>query len=75
MLARILFVYAKLNPIIKYVQGMNEILAPIYFVFANDPSSDFSEYAEADSFYCFQNIMIHLKDIFIKTMDNSEKGI
>jgi hypothetical protein len=53
VLARILFVYAKLNPIIKYVQGMNEILAPIYFVFANDPSSDFSEYAEADAFYCF----------------------
>jgi hypothetical protein len=33
VLSRILFIYAKLNPGIKYVQGMNEILAVLYFVF------------------------------------------
>lgn len=33
VLSRILFIYAKLNPGIKYVQGMNEILAILYFVF------------------------------------------
>ena len=39
ILTRILFVYAKLNPGIGYVQGfihykgMNEILAPFYYVF------------------------------------------
>ena len=37
VMARILFIYAKLNPGVKYVQGMNEILAPIYYIFANDP--------------------------------------
>jgi hypothetical protein len=37
LLRRLLFLYAKLNPGIRYVQGMNEILAPIYYVFANDP--------------------------------------
>jgi TBC1 domain family member 13 len=31
-LKRILFVYAKLNPGIRYVQGMNEILGPLYYV-------------------------------------------
>ena len=32
-ISRVLFVYAKLNPGIRYVQGMNEVLAPIYYVF------------------------------------------
>ena len=34
---RILFLYAKLNPGQGYVQGMNEIVGPIYYVFATDP--------------------------------------
>lgn len=34
---RILFIYAKLNPGCSYVQGMNEVVGPIYFIFANDP--------------------------------------
>ena len=33
VLARVLFVYAKLNPGIRYVQGMNEILAVLYYCF------------------------------------------
>ena len=36
VIRRILFVYAKLNPGVRYVQGMNEILAPMYYVFAHD---------------------------------------
>ncbi|KAG6483777.1 hypothetical protein ZIOFF_060438 [Zingiber officinale] len=33
----ILIIFAKLNPGIRYVQGMNEILAPLFYVFKNDP--------------------------------------
>ena len=33
ILHRVLFIYAKLNPGIKYVQGMNELLAVLYFCF------------------------------------------
>jgi len=33
VLSRILFIYAKLNPGVRYVQGMNEILAVLYFCF------------------------------------------
>jgi hypothetical protein len=40
VLARVLFIYAKLNPGIKYVQGMNEVLAVIYYCFWS--FSDFS---------------------------------
>ena len=32
-LERILFIYAKLNPAIGYVQGMNELIAPLYYVY------------------------------------------
>ena len=33
VLHRILFIYAKLNPGIKYVQGMNEVLAVLYYCY------------------------------------------
>lgn len=33
ILHRILFIYAKLNPGIKYIQGMNEVLAVIYYCY------------------------------------------
>lgn len=38
---RILFIYAKLNPGQGYVQGMNEIIGPIYYTFASDPDVEF----------------------------------
>lgn len=66
---RILFIYAKLNPGQGYVQGMNEILGPIYYTFASDPRNEWKEFAEADSFFCFTNLMAEIRDIFIKTLD------
>lgn len=39
-LKSILVVFAKLNPGIRYVQGMNEILAPLFYVFRNDPDEE-----------------------------------
>ena len=42
IVARILFIYAKLNPGQGYVQGMNEIIGPLYYVFANDPKDNWS---------------------------------
>ena len=50
---RLLFVYAKLNQGTKYIQGMNEIIGPIYFVLSQDPDLKWSRHAEADTFYCF----------------------
>ena len=31
---RLLFVFAKLNPGLTYVQGMNEVLAPLYYTYS-----------------------------------------
>ncbi|XP_028131602.1 TBC1 domain family member 13 [Diabrotica virgifera virgifera] len=72
---RILFLYAKLNPGQGYVQGMNEIVGPIYFSFALDSDISFREHAEADCFFCFTNLMSEIRDFFIKSLDESDKGI
>merc|ERR1711963_1014549 len=72
---RILFLYAKLNPGQGYVQGMNEIIGPIYYVFASDPREEWRAHAEADCFFCFTNLMSDIRDFFIKTLDDSSTGI
>uniref|UniRef100_T1H6D8 Rab-GAP TBC domain-containing protein n=1 Tax=Megaselia scalaris TaxID=36166 RepID=T1H6D8_MEGSC len=72
---RILFIYAKLNPGQGYVQGMNEIIGPIYYIMASNQNIEEKEHAEADSFFCFTLLMSEIRDFFIKTLDNSETGI
>jgi len=72
---RILFVYAKLNQGTKYIQGMNEIIGPIYYVLSSDPDEKWSRYAEADTFYCFTRVMSEIRDNFIQSMDSSTSGI
>ncbi|XP_014225297.1 TBC1 domain family member 13 [Trichogramma pretiosum] len=75
VLERILFLYAKLNSGQGYVQGMNEIIGPIYYAFACDPDQKWREHAEADTFFCFTNLMAEIRDFFIKTLDEAECGI
>uniref|UniRef100_A0A3B3T0P2 TBC1 domain family member 13 n=1 Tax=Paramormyrops kingsleyae TaxID=1676925 RepID=A0A3B3T0P2_9TELE len=72
---RVLFVYAKLNPGIAYVQGMNEVVGPLYYTFATDPNREWKEHAEADTFFCFTNLMSENRDNFIQTLDDSHCGI
>jgi hypothetical protein len=74
-LKRLLFLWAKLNPGINYVQGMNEIVAPIYYVFATDRNPEWCSYAEEDTFFCFTNLMSEIRDNFCKTLDTSRMGI
>eukprot|EP00474_Spongospora_subterranea_P004129 CRZ04587.1 hypothetical protein [Spongospora subterranea] len=75
ILSRILFVYAQLNPGVRYVQGMNELLAPLYYVFAQDPDPMHRAHCEADAFFCFTAIMAELKDRFIASLDSSDSGL
>jgi TBC1 domain family member 13 len=74
-LREILFIWAKLNPGVRYVQGMNEILGPIYYLFATDPDESYREHCEADAFFCFTNVMSEIMNNFIKTLDKSDLGI
>ena len=82
-LRRLLFVYAKLNPGIRYVQGMNELLAPFYYLFAQavgerdcaENRTETREDAEADAFWSFTNLMAEHMNVFCKTLDSSEVGV
>ena len=75
MLTRILFIYAKLNPGLQYIQGMNEILAVLYAVFHDDRSDFMRENMEADLFFTFTNLMAEIRDRFCRTLDQEESGI
>ena len=76
-LARILFIYAKLNAGIKYVQGMNEILAVLYYCFwrFGNEAIISTEYLESDVFFCFSNLMSEIKDGFMRDLDKEKNGI
>jgi len=84
VLERILFIYAKLNPGLEYVQGMNEIVAPILFVFGSlssppllDSDLDYAweENYEPDTFFCFCSLMGELRDLYMQGMDSDSEGI
>ncbi|XP_040989394.1 TBC1 domain family member 13-like isoform X2 [Juglans microcarpa x Juglans regia] len=74
-LKNILIIFAKLNPGIKYVQGMNEILAPLFYIFRNDPEEEYAASAEADTFFCFVELLSGFRDHFCQQLDNSVVGI
>lgn len=79
ILHRVLFIYAKLNPGIKYIQGMNEVLAVIYYCYLNpdeegEPIID-RKYLESDLFFSFTNIMREMKDGFLRELDKEKTGI
>lgn len=88
-LRRALFVYAKLNPGLRYVQGMNEVYAPLYWAFCKDGGGaggvagagvganggTDAAHAEADAFFCFVELMSEFRDYFCKQLDNSEVGV
>jgi len=71
LLSRILLIFAILHPDLAYIQGMNEILATIYFCFAKSNDS----FLESELFYCFENFMLEVKDIYLKENDSSSRGI
>lgn len=59
----------------KYVQGMNEILAVLYYCFWNSDDPATPEYFESDLFCCFTNLMAEIRDGFMRSMDSEKSGI
>ena len=73
VLTRILVTYALMFKDVSYHQGMNEILAPIYYTFSYDKLylNESEENIEADSFWCFYYLMLGLKNNF----DDEQEGL
>jgi hypothetical protein len=64
-LRRILFYYANEHEDVRYIQGMNEIIAIIYYIFSKDDNPFNDDYKESDSYYTFEKLMDEIKDIFM----------
>lgn len=71
---RVLFVHAKMHPDIGYIQGMNEILAPLLFVYGNDSREEWAREAEADAFASFTSIMASMKPLYAPSPSNPTKS-
>jgi hypothetical protein len=54
---------------------MNEICAALYYVLAVDKNENWSQHAEADTYFCFVTLMSELRDLFLENMDDTSYGI
>ena len=75
VMAQMLYLYANINPSVGYVQGMNEILAIIYYCLYNDSGKEFDKYNENDIYFCFTNLMEELKTLYFKETDLIANGL
>ena len=66
VIKRMLFYFAKEHPI-SYIQGMNEIMALIYYIFANDDNPFFKKFVESDTYHCFSILVKEIEPIFLLT--------
>ena len=65
ILRRILFFFAKRNQDLGYVQGMNEIVAIIYYIYSLDENVYIKPFVESETFYSFEILLQEIKPIFM----------
>ena len=63
ILRRILFFFAKRNQDLGYVQGMNEIVAIIYYIYSLDENVYIKPFVESETFYSFEILLQEVKPI------------
>lgn len=59
-MSRILFIYLKVNNEQKYYQGMNELVAVIYYCLTNKNNEYFRRVSESDTYEIFTLLMSEL---------------
>jgi hypothetical protein len=83
-MSRALFIFYKLNPGIRYVQGMNEIYAVLYYVLGSARGRSsvddgllqvMQKDPEVSAFFGFVNLMSEFRDNFCLQLDKSHMGI
>jgi len=48
----------------------------MYYVFASDNNyPEWTDHAEADTFFCFTSLMAELRDLFNPQLDETDEGI
>ena len=71
VLKRMLFIYSMFCPDISYHQGMNELLAPIYYCYSYDKTytEEKEDDIEADTFWSFHYLMSKVSQSFVSAND------
>jgi hypothetical protein len=73
VLRRILYIYAKKHIDVSYVQGMNEIVAIIYYIYNLDENPYIKPFIESDTYYSFEALLEDMKLIFMMDNENYSK--
>ncbi|KDQ13122.1 hypothetical protein BOTBODRAFT_396011 [Botryobasidium botryosum FD-172 SS1] len=73
-LLRVLYIFSLLHPHQPYTQGLNELVAPLYFVLCSDIDDDEAAHAEADTFWMFNELMGEIGEVVGQTGDWSREG-
>ncbi len=75
VLKRILFIHTKFCAAISYHQGMNELIAPIYYCFSYDKTykNETHEDIEADTYWCFHYLMSQVGQSFVSANNEGIK--
>lgn len=70
-LARLLFVYASLNPGLGFIQGMADLAAVMLYVFGSSNVGADPIDVEADAFWAFTALMAEVRDSFVRSLDGT----
>ena len=65
VIKRILYIFAKKHSDLSYVQGMNEIVAIIYYIYNLDESPYIKPFIESDTYFSFELLIQEIKPIFM----------
>ena len=65
VIKRILYIFAKKHEDLSYVQGMNEIVAIIYYIYNLDENPYIKPFIESDTYFSFELLIQEIKPIFM----------
>ncbi|KAJ5067956.1 tbc1 domain family member 13 [Anaeramoeba ignava] len=74
-MCEIIYLFTRLNSGFGFVQGMSEILVPIFCLFKNDPNEEWRKFSNHDTFFCFTNLMSEIGHHFCQDFDQTDLSI
>ena len=70
VLKRILYIYARKHIDISYVQGMNEIVAVLYYIYNLDENPYIKPFIESDTYFSLELLLEEMKPILMMNNEN-----
>ena len=67
--------YVLCDGVAVWLQGMNDLCGTFYYVFASDEAPQWKQHAEADVYFCFSTLILENRDMYIRSLDDTDAGI